>query len=340
MENLIRSILGKCHIKRTDFKKMPLKIYNEKGDARFMRNVFCVIMSKYRVYQGIALYRSLELNYPDFTMFILCVDDDAYQVCNSLDLDKAILIKDEELNDERLKNIKKNRRLNEYCWTLKPFFISHVLSNYDFIENAVSLDADIFFFHDPSPIFKRQGDFNILLSEHNYLEKDMGVSDICGKYNSGFIVFRKCNTSLELLNWWKEKCIEWCFDAVDKGRFGDQKYLDYMEDLFEGIKSITVPGVNIAPWNEDRYRFSESNNEVFINEYKLIFYHFCGLRLVDSSTFALVIGNQLINNCVHKPYVHMLQQIINDIEKLVPGFDGFSIEDHFKNTARMYKINI
>ena len=304
-----------------------------------MRNVFCVILSKYRIYQGIALYRSLEINYPDFVMFILCVDDEAYQICSSMNLSKAILIMDSDLNDERLKNIKETRRLNEYCWTLKPLFISYVLSNYDFVEYAVSMDADIFFFNSPSPIFKHQGDFNVLLSEHNYLEKDMGVSDICGRYNSGFIVFKNCDTSLELLSWWKDKCIEWCFDAVDEGRFGDQKYLDCFENIFEGVKSITVPGVNIAPWNEDRYSFSARGQEIFVNKNRLIFYHFCGLRLIDRSTYALVIGNQLVNDYVHIPYTHVLQQVICDIEKLAPGFDGFSIEDRFRNTARSYKIN-
>ena len=304
-----------------------------------MKNAFCVILSKYRLYQGIALYRSLDNKYPDFFMFILCVDEETYQICSRLSLEKAILIKGKELYDKRLIDVKNSRRLNEYCWTLKPFFISHILYNYEFIENAVSLDADIFFFQSPSPIFKRQGDFNVLLSEHNYLEKDMGVAEYCGKYNSGFIVFRKCSTTMKLLKWWEEKCIEWCFDGIGEGRFGDQKYLDNFEDLFEGVRLITVPGVNIAPWNEDRYQFSERSGELYINENKLIFYHFCGLRLIDKSTFALVIGSQEINHYLHIPYTKALRQVILDIEKLDPECNGYSIEDHFKDRAKSYKIS-
>lgn len=304
-----------------------------------MKNVFCVILSKYRIYQGLALYRSLELHYPDFTMFILCVDDDAYRLCKGLNLEKAVLIKDEELEDKRLKAAKKTRRLNEYCWTLKPFFISHVLNNYEHVENAVSMDADIFFFSSPSPIFKHQGEYNVLLSEHNYLDKDIGVAAYCGTYNSGFIVFKRSITTLELLHWWEEQCIEWCFDAIGEGRFGDQKYLDYMEQLFPGVKAITVPGVNIAPWNEERFSFNTRNQEIYVNDNKLIFYHFCGLRLIDNTTYALVIGNQQINEYVHLPYTSVLKQVISDVEELSPNFDGFSIEEHFRNNARLYKLS-
>lgn len=303
-----------------------------------MKNVFCLILSKYRLYQGIALYRSLEHNYPDFVMIILCIDNETYRMCSSMNLEKAILIKDEELKENRLKDVKETRRLNEYCWTLKPFFIRHVLKNYDFIENAVSLDADIFFFNDPAPIFTNYSNFSALLSEHDYLEKDKGVAEVCGKYNSGFIVFKKCSTSLKLLKWWEEKCIEWCFDTVGEGRFGDQKYLDYWEDLFAGVRSLTVPGVNIAPWNEDKYQFSVKSQEVLVNEHKLICFHFCGLRLIDKSTYALVIGNQQINSSVHIPYTQALQQVIYDVEKLDPGFDGFSIEDRFKDSGTRYKM--
>ncbi len=304
-----------------------------------MGNAFCVILSKYRLYQGIALYRSLENHYPEFTMFILCVDEVTHNICSKLSLGKAILIKAEELYDKRLEEAKRNRRLNEYCWTLKPFFISHVLCNYEFVENAVSLDADIFFFHNPSPIFKRQGEYNVLLSEHNYLEKDAGVAKYCGIYNSGFIVFKKCSATMELLKWWEEKCIEWCFDGIGEGRFGDQKYLDFFEELFEGVKTITVPGVNIAPWNEDRYKFSEKNQEVYVNENRLIFYHYCGLRLIDKYVYALVIGNQEINTYIHIPYTKMLKQIIADVEAIAPEFNGFSIEDHFRDRAKAYNIN-
>ncbi len=303
-----------------------------------MQNGFCVILSKYRLYQGITLYRSLAYNYANFKMFILCVDDEAYQICEGLHLENVILLKPQELNDERLAAAKQNRRLNEYCWTLKPFFLEHVLNKYSFLHNVIYLDADICFFNDPSSIFDQQPDYSILLSEHDFLEKNSAVEQTCGKYNSGFIVFKRCPTSMNALRWWAERCIEWCSDSVAEGRFGDQKYLESMPYLFDGVRSITTPGVNIAPWSEGKYSFSNRNDKVFVNNNKLICYHFCGLRLVSRDRFALLLGDQKLNSIIHTPYTFVVQQTISLIEQLFPNFNGYFVESHFQDKAHLYEI--
>lgn len=303
-----------------------------------MQNVFCIILSKYRLYQGIALYRSISYNYSNFKVFFLCVDDETYLICQGLKLENAILIRENELGDGRLAAAKATRRLNEYCWTLKPFFLLHVLQKYEFIDNAVSLDADICFFDDPTPIFTGQSNFTALLSEHDYLDQKSQVEQICGKYNSGFIVFKRSPASFELLKWWSERCIDWCFDRVEDGRFGDQKYLDSMPYLFGGVQSISTPGVNIAPWNDDKYHFSLRGTKVYVNDSKLICYHFCGLRLINKNTFALLMGSQKLIGEIHTPYTLVLQEVISDIEKIMPGFNGYFVESHFKDRARLYAI--
>ncbi len=303
-----------------------------------MQNGFCIILSKYRLYQGITLYHSLAYNYGNFKLFILCVDDEAYQVCDGLHLDNVILLRPEELNDGRLAAAKHSRRLNEYCWTLKPFFLEYVLNRYSFVHNAIYVDADICFFNDPSLIFDHQKDYSILLSEHDFLEKNSMVERTCGKYNSGLIVFKRCNTSMSALRWWSERCIEWCSDSVEDGRFGDQKYLDSMPHLFDGVRSITTPGVNIAPWNEGKYSFSNKKDKVFANNSKLICYHFCGLRLINKDSFALLIGNQKLNPTIHTPYTLVIQETISLIEHSFPNFNGYFVESHFQDNGNIYKI--
>ncbi|MDF2840273.1 MAG: hypothetical protein K0Q99_1045 [Clostridia bacterium] len=303
-----------------------------------MLNGFCIILSKYRLYQGIALYRSLVYNHNNFRAFILCVDDEAYQMCISMNLENAILLRTDELTDERLAVIKQNRRLNEYCWTLKPFFLEYVLSKYEYIDHAVYLDADICFFSDPAPMFENKHNYCALFSEHDFLEKDSEVEKNCGKYNSGLVIFKNCKTSLDILKWWEEKCIDWCFDSIDEGKFGDQKYLDLIPRLFEGIYSISAPGVNIAPWNEAKYHFSNKAEKVYANMNQLICYHYCGLRLLNNHQYALLIGSQIPNSVIHTPYTLVVQQVISDIERISPSFDGFFVESHFHNRAKIYEI--
>jgi len=271
-------------------------------------------------------------------MFILCIDDETYDICNRLNLEKAVIIKLEEIENEKLLAVKNSRRLNEYCWTLKPFFLKYVLTNYNEVEYAVYMDADICFFNDPSIIFTQHSDCSVLLSEHDFIEENSDVEKICGKYNSGFIIFKRCKTSLNVLKWWRDKCLDWCFDSVSEGRFGDQKYVEQFDSLFEGVKTIKTPGVNIAPWNDDRYKFSLKDDKVYVNENKLICYHFCGLRIINKDEFALLIGSQLINNLIHDPYTFVIKEVMKEIDEVYPNFEGYSLEEHFIDRAKIFKF--
>ncbi len=303
-----------------------------------MENVFCIILSKYRLYQGIALYRSLQFNYPSFSMVILCVDDETYDICSKLGLERAILLREADLLNEELIIAKGTRRLNEYCWTLKPFLLEYVLQRLNNVANVIYMDADICFFNSPKRLFKQNDPYNILLSEHDYLDKDRQVESFCGKYNSGFIVFRNCPTSLNALRWWQEKCIDWCYDGVDEGRFGDQKYLDSFPALFDGVYSIKTPGINIAPWNDSRYTFRHRGNDIYVNENKLICYHYCGFRIMDKNTYALLMGDQNQNPIIHNPYTVVLQQVMRDIDAVAPNFVGYFVEKQFENKVKVYKM--
>ena len=302
-----------------------------------MQKGFCVILSKYRLYQGIALYHSLYHNYRDFKMFILCADDETYEVCDGLHLANVILLRADALSDERLISVKKIRKLNEYCWTLKPFFVEYVLKEYDFIDHAVYIDADIFFFNDPSPIFESQNDYCVLLSDHHYLKKKSLIEQRCGKYNSGFIIFKKSEPSLDVLRWWGEKCIEWCGSSVASGRFGDQKYLEQLPSLFEGVFAITTPGVNIAPWNEKRYKFYTKNQKVFVNNNKLICYHFSGLRLISKERLALLKGNK--DTIAYSIYIMELQHSISQVEQVSPRFNGYFGESPLLDKFKVYHFS-
>ncbi len=301
-----------------------------------MQNVFCVILSKYRLYQGITLYHSLYHNYTNFKMFILCVDDETYQICQELHLEHVILLQPQALNDERLIAVQQSRKLNEYCWTLKPFFIEYVLRKYDFVHHAVYIDADIYFFDNPSPIWENQRNYCVLLSKHDYVKNNSLTELKCGKYNSGLIVFRRCETSLDILKWWGQRCIEWCGSSVLPGRFGDQKYLEQLPYLFEGVSEITAPGVNIAPWNEKKYKFHTRKQKILVNNSKLICYHFCGLRLINKNSFSLLMGNQ--NAMIHSPYTIAIQHSISLIEQVYPAFDGYFAENNLQNRSKIYRI--
>lgn len=108
---------------------------------------FCTYFDINYIHRGLALYRSLELHAPAFTLWILCFDDRTYGVLESLNLPKARLIRrqDFEAGDSRLVGASHDRSIVEYYWTCTPSLPLYILRRQPDI-NAISyLDADLFF---------------------------------------------------------------------------------------------------------------------------------------------------------------------------------------------------
>ena len=76
------------------------------------------------------------------------------------------------------------------------------------------------------------------------------------------------------MRWWKERCIEWCFDRSEDGKFGDQKYLDAWPELFGNeVTIVQQTEKTLAPWNVN---YMENKLQGKLSP---VFYHFHGIRI-------------------------------------------------------------
>jgi len=300
---------------------------------------FCAVISRYRLYQFIALYRSLESNMKNFIMFIHCTDEITYEILKALKLKNAIFILQEHIEDENILSKRLERQLNEYCWTLKPILLQYILINYPNIVRLTYIDSDLYFYYSPEIILNQKPESSILLSQHDFPSQYKFVANQSGRFNSGFISFKKDKTSTECLEWWIGKCMDWCYDRPEKGRYGDQKYLEMIPILYRGVWIIKTKGSNVAPWNDIKYKFSTKNGKVYVDGSPLVFYHFSGFRILSEIEFALTIGfeKKIINN-VHMPYFKALQEVIKEVKKVAPEFNGCFIEEGRKPIAEYFKL--
>jgi hypothetical protein len=137
-----------------------------------------------------------------------------------------------------------------------------------------------------------------------------------GLYNVGLLIFRNDAIGRECLAWWRARCIEWCYDRLEDGKFGDQKYLDDWPERFPGVAVIEHKGANLAPWNIARYRITERNGTVMVDENPLIFYHFhklkmLGPHLVDTGlTDRRASLNRVVRRSIYAPYLRELREVI------------------------------
>jgi hypothetical protein len=268
------------------------------------------------------------------------MDNETLTIINSLRLEHATPFSITLLEDDCLSSLKQDRALAEYCWTLKPVFLAYLLENFNDIARITYLDADLFFYSDPNRIFVDADEHSVLLSSHDFSRQYKHLEKYCGAYNSGLISFINNSEGRECINWWKSRCFDLCSMQFRSNQFGDQKYLEEMAKNCKYVALFKAEGVNIAPWNHSKYVLRCNKDAVFINNKKLICYHFSGFRLLNNMEFSLSFGYERKPIPVlYKPYLQAVHQVLLDCQKLLHHNECYFIEDNFTKGAAVYKVS-
>ena len=285
-----------------------------------MVRYFCTYFDHRYLSRGLALYYSLRKYCSNFKLFVLCLSRECYEILKQKRLENIFLLKleDIERGDDELLKAKSNRTLVEYYFTLTPSFILYVLSNFDEVDFVTYLDADLYFFSDPGPIFEEIGENSIAIVPHRFPARLKHLEKF-GVYNVSWLSFRRDENGLSCLRWYRERCNEWCYDRVEDDKFADQKYLEKFELLFGKVHVIQHKGANVAPWNIENYKLTIMDSKIYVDNQPLVFYHFHGLRkfmsfLYDSG-FAEYSSKftRIIRDNIYLPYVRELKRIEDNL---------------------------
>ena len=242
---------------------------------------FCTLFDSNYVFKALALHASLQRHCPSFHLTAFCFDELAKQTIDGLALANMSTVALEQLEafDQELLSVKHDRSPVEYCWTATPALPLYVLGTRPKVEEITYLDADLMFFADPEPLFEELGPASVLITPHRY-SPEFAHHAINGIYNVQFLTFRRDERALTTLQWWHDRCIEWCYYRLEDGKLGDQKYLDDWPDRFEGIHVLRHKGGGLAPWNITQYDVREAGGRVFVDEDPLIFFHYHRVRVL------------------------------------------------------------
>ena len=247
---------------------------------------FCTNFDHRYLPRGLALYQSLKQHCPSSHLWVLCMDRSCHEVLSALCLPDIHLIKlrEFERGDEELLRAKRTRTLLEYYFTLKPSLLLFILSKHPEVNRITYLDADLFFFSDLRPLFDEIADLSIAIIGHRFPPELVDLVRF-GIYNAGFLSFRRDESALACLRWWRDRCLEWCYDRVDEGRFADQKYLDDWPARFSGVIVLCHKSANLAPWNLANYSIEADGHCISVDGQPLIFFHFSRLQQVKRWLF-------------------------------------------------------
>lgn len=245
---------------------------------------FCTLFDSNFLPQGLALQQSLQRHCPQSVLWILCMDEAVEQQLQALALPNVRLLSLKKVENADLLRVKSGRSRGEYCWTLTPFLPSFVFAQDPEVTRVTYVDADLFFFSSPASFFAELEDAkkSVLITEHAY-DPRYEQSETSGRFCVQFVTFLKNPSAQAVLQWWQTRCIEWCFARHEDGKFGDQKYLDQWPTLFgEAVHILQQKEKTQAPWNAE-----------FYSDHAPVFFHFHGLRIVETNKIRLFLGYQI-----------------------------------------------
>ena len=287
---------------------------------------FCTLFDKNYLHKGITLYNSLFRNCLEFNLWVLCMDDTTFNVMADFKSANLKLIKMSDFEDDELLQVKKTRSAMEYCWTLTPSLPLYVLKNNPEIEVISYLDADLYFYSDPKPVFDEFGDKSIMIIEHRF-PPGLKYLEINGIYNVQMMTFRNDMNGMKCLKWWRERCNEWCYYEAKNGKLGDQKYLDDWITRFDGVHVLQHKGAGLAIWNIERYNITQKNNTIFVDDDRLIFYHFHGFHLFENG---MKLGTNILYTLTNTEKEIIYQPYITELKRVLDNFNLVSMRMDIK----------
>ena len=290
--------------------------------------IFCTLFDSNYLDKGLVMYRSLKNVGCDFRMYILAMDEKCREVLKSYNYPEIIVIPLEHFVEAAgLAEVRTTRSAGEFCWTCTSFLIHHVLTEF---KEAVCtyVDADLCFYDDPKCLTDEMGEKTVQIVEHRYNRSVSGkiTSVNSGKYCVQFNTFKNTPDSLELLDWWKQRCFESCnADPKKSGILGDQGYLESWE-YKPNVSVLRHLGGGVAPWNVIQYKLVSSDNKIILEEkstgktFPLVFYHYHNIRYFEKNKVNICVSepwmeDRALIECLYLSYLRDLDKTKNELEK-------------------------
>jgi hypothetical protein len=291
-----------------------------------MPHEFVTLFDSNYLMKAVAMHASLHRHCSDFRLTAYCFDDEAKAILDELALPNldTVALAELEAHDPELLATKADRSPVEYCWTATPALPLHLLHTRPHVDRVTYLDADLLFFADPQLLFDAIGEASICITPHRFAP-EYEHHAVNGIYCVQWVTFTRDQRGMEALQWWHDRCIEWCYYRLEDGKLGDQKYLDDWPERFEGVHVLEHAGGGLAPWNITRYRLTERVGKVYVDSAPLVFYHYHRLRLLSRGYDWAPPGYLITDHdraLVYDPYMQALEEARELVRSVRPDFSA------------------
>jgi hypothetical protein len=288
---------------------------------------YCTYFDSHYLLRGLALHESLARVAPGSVLWALCLDPEAAGALErwAAPTLRPVRLEALEAADPEFAAARPTRSRIEYYFTSTPALLNHLLASEPAVPRLTYLDADLWFFTNPAPLFEELGDDAVAIVPHRFPEA-LRRLEVYGTYNVGWLTFTRHPEALRCLERWRSDCIEWCYDRVEGDRFADQKYLDSWPERFERVHVLRHRGANAAPWNLGTDPVVERDGELRAGEWPLLFFHFHGFKRLSGEMFDPGLAGYgermrpLWRDQLFRPYVREMRALERRLAERVPEF--------------------
>jgi hypothetical protein len=275
---------------------------------------FCVYFDSAYAAKGWACHKTLIDQSPSSRLFVLALDDKVRAQAEKLS-DKGVvpvLMSDIEAYCPALLTVKGSRQPKEYYATISPILPMYIFDKFD-VSKLFYTDADMAFWSKPEEIETVFGDNSLMVTDHGFEPPRAGV-----RFNVGILGYRNDTNCREFLEWWRDRCLEWCYwVTMPDGRMADQGYLNILHDQpdrFKGVLSCPHPGINLGPWGIGRHQITKNVDGKLIMDGKhtLVCYHYHEFRVTGPDSYYPTGWQHTASDrrFVYEPYFALTKQAI------------------------------
>lgn len=247
--------------------------------------IFTIVSNNYLHYAN-ALFESLREHCPQADLVLgLCDIRTEATYCPAADI-----VEISELEIPELGTFIYQYSILELNTAIKPYLVEFLMSRG--YRKIIYFDPDIHVFDTLDPMLNLLDQYSVLLTPHltNLLDDGKSPTELnilqAGSYNLGYIGLSSCEETLKLVKWWQSKLYKECVVDLPRNLFVDQKWMDLVPSMFEGVYINRDPSWNVAYWNLNHRKLQQGDSGGFEVEGRpLTFFHFSGFS-IDSGTLS------------------------------------------------------
>jgi hypothetical protein len=226
--------------------------------------------------QALVFHASISKYSRNFELYWLCLDDLAYDILAKLKLKGVKLVRHNDFADSELKKLQKERSRGEYSWTCKGPFVEYLFAKFK-LSDVFYLDIDISWWADPELAQVEVRGYSLGITPQRLSARYRILEHRSGKFNAGFIYFKNDKIGNKALKKWAAQCREWCYARFEKGKLGDQMYLNsWPREYKTSLVIVENKGINAACFNIAGVEAKESGGKLYLNGDQLVLFHYHG----------------------------------------------------------------